>query len=142
MISLFRRDRLPAELRPVLAPEERVLAWSPVSDGGAAIVTNRGLWLSGRRIGWHEISKAVWDGRELHVTVAEVVDEQEHVTVLRDLAPRRVVLERPGDVPHLVRQRVTASIVSSELQEDGSRLVARRIPGLDGTAWMLHLPSD
>lgn len=139
MINPFRRDRLPAELRPTLAADERVVAWSRTADG-AVVATTRGLWIAGRRTGWHEITKAVWDGRALDLTVAEVVEEREHVTVLRDLPSRRVPLTAPGDVPHQVRQRVTATILSSEVQDDGSRLVNRRIPGIDGTVWMLHLP--
>jgi len=138
VIKLFQRRSLPSDLRPVLEHGERVLGWARSADG-AVIATNRGLWLDAQRLGWHEISKAVWDGRALIVTVAEIVEERPDVRVMRDLPARRVVLEDPDDVPAIVRERVTASIVSSELQEDGSRLVQRRIPGIDGTTPMLHL---
>src|SRR5207248_2358012 len=68
VMALFNRPRLPAERRPPLAPEERILAWSD-SDGGLLVATNLGLWAPGF-LGWHEIHKAAWDGTDLVVTAA------------------------------------------------------------------------
>ena len=86
-----RRPKLPASLRPALGPEERVLAWAPVSSSeGALVATNHGLWLPDdssrpaaenpgvktKKLGWHEIHKAAWSGRELRITPAEVAEER------------------------------------------------------------------
>jgi len=68
-MGIFRRRKLPAELRPALEREERVLAWTRVGEKAAVVATNLGLFLPGRdaRLGWHEIHKAVWGGRQLVV---------------------------------------------------------------------------
>ena len=63
---LGRKPKLPAELRPALDRDERVLAWAMAGDAAVvAVATNRGLWLPGRdRLGWHEIHKVIWgEGR-------------------------------------------------------------------------------
>ncbi|MFC7546036.1 hypothetical protein [Plantactinospora sp. GCM10030261] len=46
-MRLFRRTpKLPADRRPPLDPEERVLAWAVVDrQAGTVVATNRGLWL-------------------------------------------------------------------------------------------------
>lgn len=142
-MAFFRRRSLPSAYRRLFARDERVLAWAARADGpdaGLVVATNRGLWVDRERIGWHEISKAKWDNPVLVVTTTEVVDDDADPVVLRDRTSVKLTLADPGNLPQQVYQRVTHSIVSSELQPDGSRLVGRRIPGVDGIAMTLHLP--
>ena len=85
MNILRRRPKLPASLRPSLGPQARVVAWAAVGEDGALVATNRGLRLpDGRRLGWHEIHKAAWSGRELRITPAVVAEERDGYTVLAD----------------------------------------------------------
>lgn len=139
-MTLFRRKpKLPADKRPALDRDERVLAWAD-SGGGAVVATNRGLWLPERdRLGWHEIHKATWSGRELTVTPATVVEEREGYTVVADAAPLSYLLLDPGELPHQVRTRVTRSVAYTEhhaLPDGGGvRVVARRVSGVDGLSW-------
>jgi hypothetical protein len=143
-MAFFRRRTLPSSYRALFAPGERVLSWAARSDGedsGLVVATNLGLWVDRERIGWHEISKAKWENPVLIVTTTEVVDGEADPVVIRDRAPFKLTLVEPGHLPHHVYQRVTHSIVSSELQPDGSRLVGRRMPGVDGIAPTRHLPS-
>lgn len=142
-MAFFRRRSLPSAYRDLFARGERVLAWAARADGpetGLVVATNLGLWVDRERIGWHEISKAKWDNPVLVVTTAEVVDGDADPVVLRDRAPVKLTLVDPGHLPQQVYQRVTHSVVSSELQPDGSRLVGRRVPGVDGVAMTLHMP--
>ena len=128
----------------MFARDERTLAWAARADGpdtGLVVATNLGLWVDRQRIGWHEISKAKWDNPVLVVTTTEVVDGDVDPVVIRDRTPVKLTLIEPGHLPQQVYQRVTHSIVSSQLQPDGSRLVGRRMPGVDGVAWTLHVPS-
>ena len=144
MVRLFRRWRLPADRRPALEPEERVLDWARVDGTDAVIVaTNRGLWLPGRdhRLGWHEIHKAVWSGTELAITPAAVVEERDRYQVVVDQPVESFRLPDPGDVPHHVRARVTASVAYSlhhRLDPGGVRVVGRRVSGVDGLRWMVR----
>jgi hypothetical protein len=58
--------------------------------------------------------------------------------VMADDASVSVQLADPGDVPTAVRQRVTRSVaytVHHPLSTGGVRVVARRVPGMDGLAW-------
>lgn len=163
-MSLFRRTRkLPADRRPALERDERVLAWAeasggadvpdgadgpagPSAAGGPAtvVVTNRGLWLPGEpgRLGWHEIHKAVWSGRELTVTPAGVVGEGPGYAVVADRDTRTFLLLDPGDVPHQVRVRVTASVSYTSHHRlpggAGCRVVGRRVSGVDGLTWTVR----
>jgi hypothetical protein len=144
-MALFRRRVLPKAYKAMFGRGERTLAWAARADGpdtGLVVATNLGLWVDRARIGWHEISKAVWDGTSLVVTITEVVDDTADPVVIRDRESIKLTLVDPGHLPHQVRQRVTASIVSSELRPDGTRLVGRRMPGVDGIAWTLHTPSS
>jgi hypothetical protein len=140
----FRRGRLPAELRPPLDPDERLVAWAAVADpAGAAVATTAGLFLPGRerRLGWHEIHRASWSGRALTVTPAEVVAERPGYLVTADRAPVTVPLAHPGDLPRVVRSRVTRSVPFSSRHRvpgGGVLVVARRVPGVDGLCWAVR----
>jgi hypothetical protein len=144
---IFRRRRLPAELRPALAGDERVLAWAPAGATGApatgaVVATTRGLFLPGReRIGWHEIHKATWTGDALTITPAGLVEERDGYTVMADRPPVTVVVADPGDLPQVVRTRVTRSVSFSShhpVPDGGVRVVARRVPGVDGLTWTVR----
>lgn len=137
----WRRRGLPKQLRPALGAEERVVAWALAGDG-AVVATNRGLFLPGRpRLGWHEIHKAAWTGRDLVVTPADVVEERAGYQVTADAPPVRVSLADPGRLPHTVRTRVTRSVsLTSHHPVPGGavRVVGRRVPGVDGVSWTVR----
>lgn len=147
MIRLFRRrPKLPSTARPPLERDERVLAWASVGNGegdGVVVASNLGLWLPGRghRIGWHDIVKAAWSGRELTVTCGEQVAEREGYLVIADRPAERYLLLDPGELPHQVRTRVTKSVAYTQhhaLPGGAGRIVGRRVPGVDGLTWMVH----
>jgi hypothetical protein len=145
MLGLFRRHpRLPADKRPDLAREERVLAWAPIDEQRVAVATNLGLWLADApRLGWHEIHKATWSGRELAVTPAEVVESRDGYAVVADGPVRTYLLLEPGELPHQVRARVTRSVAFTAHHALaptglGVRVVARRVPGVDGLDWVVR----
>ncbi|MEV4344023.1 hypothetical protein AB0J83_06050 [Actinoplanes sp. NPDC049596] len=157
-MSLFRRrPSLPSALKPPLAPEERVVAWAATADEQAVVATNLGLWLPSApsRLGWHEIHKAAWSGRELRVTPAEVAEEREGYTVMVDGPVQTFLLLDPGQVPDQVRMRVSKSVaytnhhpvqVSTNRPEKpflvgGVRIVGRRVSGRDGLSWAVRYDS-
>ena len=139
-----RRPKLPAELRPALEDGERVLAWSAVAES-ALVATNRGLWLpGGPRLGWHEIHKAAWSGRELRIIPAEVAEVREDYAVLVDSPPVTFLLLEPGELPDQVRTRVTKSVAYTShhsLPQGGLRVVGRRVSGVDGLSWAVRYDS-
>jgi hypothetical protein len=144
-VGLFRRrPKLPADRRPVLDRDERLLAWAEVAGGdGAIVVTNHGLWPPGRaaRLGWHDIHKAVWSGRDLAVTPAERVGERDGYVVVADRPVETYLLLDPGDVPDQVRARVTRSVaytVHHPIAGGGVRVAARRVSGVDGLTWTVR----
>ncbi|NJP34689.1 hypothetical protein [Micromonospora thermarum] len=146
-MPLFRRrPKLPPADRPPLASDERVLAWAAVGNGegdGVLVATNLGLWLPGRghRIGWHDILKAVWSGRELTVTPAERLAERDGYLVVADCPAETYLLLDPGDLPHQVRARVTRSVAYTEAHPvpgGAGRIAARRVPGVDGLTWTVR----
>lgn len=142
MFSWLRKRKLPADQRPPLERDERIVAWAEAA-GGVVVATNRGLFLPGRdsRLGWHEINKAVWSGRELVVTPAEVVEEKDGYKVVVDLPAVRHLLLDPGELPPHIRTRVTRSVAyTSHHPADigGVRVVARRVPGVNGLTWTVR----
>ncbi|MDY7088306.1 MAG: hypothetical protein SYR96_24765 [Actinomycetota bacterium] len=146
MNFLRRKPSLPSALKPRLDPEERVVAWAPVADDAAVVATNHGLWLpgGGKRLGWHEIHKAAWSGRELRITPAETAEEREGYTVLVDGPIVTVLLLEPGQVPDQVRTRVTKSVAYTThhpLPTGGVRVVGRRVPGQNGLSWAVRYDS-
>ncbi|GAA0475817.1 hypothetical protein Ade02nite_42040 [Paractinoplanes deccanensis] len=157
MSFLRRRPSLPAALKPALAPDERVVAWAAVDEDQAVVVTNHGLFLPGaeERLGWHEIHKAAWSGRELRITPAEVAEERDGYTVMVDGPVRAFLLLDPGEVPDQVRMRVSKSVaythhhpvqVSTNRPDKpflvgGVRVVGRRVTGRDGLSWAVRYDS-
>jgi hypothetical protein len=149
-VGLFnRRRKLPARHRPELAAHERVLAWARVGDGDDAVsvATNLGLWLPGRgeRLGWHDILKAVWSGRELTVTPADPVAERDGYLVVADASTQTYLLLDPGELPHQVRARVTRSVAYTAhhpVPGGAGRIAARRVPGVDGLTWTVRYDPD
>jgi hypothetical protein len=144
-MALFgRAKKLPADRRPPLERDERVLAWAPAL-AGALVATNRGLWLPAdqpTRLGWHEIHKAVWTGRELAVTPARVVGDSDGYTVVEDLPIEVYPLADPGELPYQVRTRVTRSVGYTTHHPlpggGGARIAARRVPGRNGLTWTVR----
>lgn len=142
-----RRRKPPANVRPALERNERVLAWARSIDDPAVavVVTTLGLWLPGTagRLGWHQVHKATWAGSRLTVVPSRPVgagvgDEGSDYTVMADDAAVTVNLADPGDLPAVVRQRVTRSVAYTAhhpLPAGGVRVVARRIAGQDGVTW-------
>ncbi|WP_305788738.1 hypothetical protein [Symbioplanes lichenis] len=142
-MSIFRRrPKLPADKRPPLTSEERVLAWAALAGEQVVVATNRGLWLPGGFLGWHEIHKATWSGRELHVTPAVVAEERPGYDVLVDGPVTGYLLLEPGELPDHVRTRVTRSVAYTSHHplppNGGVRVVARRVSGVDGLSWSVR----
>lgn len=138
-----RRRRVPPEVALSLEPQERVLAWAQTGPDEAVVATNHGLFLPGhpRRLGWHEIHRVSWSGRDLVVTPAVLVEAHPGYAVMADAPPVAVTLLDPGDVPQVVRARVTRSVSFSSHQRvpgGAVRVVARRVPGVDGLAWTVR----
>ena len=149
-MSIFRRrPTLPAALRPPLDPGERVLAWAPLPDEQVVVATNLGLWLPDPdltygRLGWHEIHKVAWSGRELRITPAEVAEVREAYAVLVDAPIVSYLLLEPGELPDQVRTRVTGSVAYTAhhaLPVGGVRVVGRRVSGVDGLSWAVRYDS-
>ncbi|HEY7272881.1 MAG TPA: hypothetical protein VH502_09125 [Actinoplanes sp.] len=142
MSFLQRRPKLPAALRPPLDSDERVLAWAAFGPDQAVVATTRGVWLPDRgRLGWHQIHKAAWSGRELRITPAEVAEERSGYTVLVDAPVLTYLLLEPGEVPDQVRTRVTRSVAYTAhhpLPAGGVRVVGRRVSGTDGLTWSVR----
>lgn len=146
-MGLFnRRPRLPPVRRPPLAVDERVLAWAEVGSGGGegvVVASNLGFWLPGRghRLGWHDILKAVWSGKELAVTPADRVTERDGYVVVADCPTETYLLIDPGELPHQVRARVTRSVAYTKhhpVPGGAGRVVARRVAGVDGLTWTVR----
>lgn len=149
-MRFFRRyPKLPAERRPAgMEPDERVLAWAyvgPEPGGPVAVATTRGLWLPERpRLGWHEIHKATWSGRELSVTPAEIAEQRDGYSVLVDAPAIAYLLLEPAELPDHVRARVTRSVAYTShhtLPAGGVRVVGRRVTGIDGLSWAVRYDS-
>lgn len=146
MSGLFglNRRRLPADLRPRLASAERLVAWAGAPDGAAVVVTNFGLWLPAaeQRLGWHQIHKATWSGRQLAVVVAGEIRQTDEYWVMADLPPVVVTLLEPDRVPEQVRARINRSVAYTSHHPlpggGGVRVVGRRVSGVDGLRWTVR----
>ncbi|WP_203900659.1 hypothetical protein [Virgisporangium aliadipatigenens] len=147
---MFRRRKLPADRKPPLARDERVVAWAGATGDDVVVATNHGLWLPApdgpSRLRWHEIHKATWSGRALAIVPSEVVATHETYAVTADAPGRTVTLLDPDRVPEQVRARVTKSVAFTSHHPlpagGGVRVVARRVPGRDGLSWAVRYDPD
>ena len=135
------RVPLPDEVKAALGlvPGERVLAVGTDPEGRYLVATDRDLLLQRRppeyhRIGWETVDKATFDDGTLRLLGRDAAG---------DTFRLRIPLEQPGELPEVVRDRVTSSIVLSQhvaLQgEDGVRVTARRRPGEPDLRWGYRL---
>ncbi|PRX23368.1 hypothetical protein CLV67_103113 [Actinoplanes italicus] len=125
-----------------------MVAWCTVAESADDVVvaTNHGIWLPSavERLGWHEIHKAAWSGRELRITPAEVAEERDGYTVLVDGPVVSFLLLEPGELPDQVRARVTRSVAYTThhpLPEGAVRVVGRRVSGRNGLSWAVRYDS-
>ena len=141
--AFFRRRRgrvLPADVESglSLAHGERLLATAPVTGGGWVVATDHALHADGVRLPWSCVVHAAWE-RADDVLVVETVTGEPGVPA----GTRRILLDEPGSVPAVVRERVMDSIVVTQRVQltgaAGVRVVARRIPGGTELAWQLVL---
>jgi hypothetical protein len=132
-----RRVTLPAEARDVLPlhGRERLLAVARLADGSWVAATPRALVLPGRRVDWSTVAHAEWSDERSLLRVDQLR------TSAAEAETHRLVLDEPGRVPEVVRDRVTSSIVASRHTavegRAGVRVVARRVPGEDDLQWQV-----
>lgn len=142
-MKLFhKRDEPPADVVASLPRDQRIVSWGDVQGGGVVLATPAGLWWPDadgpRLIGWQHITKAIWRDGRLAVIEADIVDD----LLLVDRVPVAVELAVPRDLPPVVRKRVEANVVRSEvlaIAGGAARFVARRVPGQDGVTWWARL---
>lgn len=136
-MRLSRRLELPPDARAALPLQrrERLLTAARLTDGTWVAATQRALLLPGRRVEWTTITHAEWSDDGATMTVDELG------TGGGDPVTSRLVLDEPGRLPEVVRERVTASIVASRHTavrgRAGVRVVARRVPGSDELVWQV-----
>ena len=146
MALLRRREKPPAEVLALLDGDERLLSWAdaagPDDTTTSVVATTRGLWWpfedGPRRLPWELIDKVVWRDGWLMAIEADVLDDQ----LLVERAAVRVRLTEPRDLPPVVRKRIEANVVKTEVLSVAGgavRFVARRRPGQDGLVWWARL---
>ena len=114
-----------------VGPGERVLAWSGAEDGTVLAGTRDAFYTQSpdgevSRVPWEQVEAATWDAEDDTFRLSEVGSwgqpRREHVAVLQE----------PGRLLELVRERVTASVVlQRHVPLDGRRglrVIARRAP--------------
>lgn len=134
MVRLRRRTGPPHLPLPA---GERVLAWAGAEDGTVVAGTRDALYLSPPhpadgppagplRIAWEDVEAADWDRDAGLLRVSEVGSWGE------TRPEHRFVLDQPGRLLDLVRERVTASVVLQRhvpvRGRRGVRVIARRAP--------------
>ena len=134
MRFLRRRPVPPAVKAVTLPPGERRLAWALSTAGGPVLATDaaRGL-VDGPRLPWPGVERASWQRPRLTGLEVETVEGTGARHVLE--------LEDDGDLPEVVRTRVTASVAWSSharlTPHGGVRIVGRRRPGIEVLDWQL-----
>lgn len=134
-MRLFSRRRVPDVVRAVaLDPGERRVAWALTEGDEPVVATDLGLHVPGQpRLDWPDVERALW--RRPVLTVLEMHEQQG--------AGRRIelILADDGDLPDVVRTRVTLSVAWSSHGRlhpaGGVRVVGRRRPGRTDLQWQL-----
>lgn len=135
MRGVLGRGRVPAEIRDRLALQrrERFLASAASGDSDHLVATDQALHVpSGdgyERIGWERVEQAEWAESELNLRL------------LGERGARTYPVDKPGPLPELVQERVTASIVVNERVvldgQRGVRVLARKRPDTEELSWSL-----
>lgn len=135
-MPFLRRRRTPDAVAAVaLEPGERRVAWALTAEGEPVVATDGALYLPGpRRFAWSQVERATWERPRLTVTrVSPVEGSGEQASV--------VLSDDDGDLPDVVRARVSASVAWSSHSKlapaGGVRVVARRRAGVDALDWQL-----
>jgi hypothetical protein len=125
-----RGPGVPPEVRA--AVDGRVLAAARASDGTWLVGTRDALHVVGRERGesfawpWQEVQRADWDSEGSTLRIEQVTDYGRPVTLVS------FVLDEPGSLLPLVRERVTASVVLERRVKVGRRqgftVIGRRAP--------------
>lgn len=129
----LRRSAAPDDVRSVLPPGERVLAWGRELGGRPVVASAEALYVPDAegghtRLPFGRIAKATWSDPLLEV-------------VLVSPQRRRFALDlsEAGELPPTVRERVMSTIVVSERvaidERRGALVTARRVPGQEALAW-------
>ena len=134
-MSLLRRRPVPAAVKAVrLASGEHRVAWAVTTDGAPVVATDRALVLpDGGRLEWPQVERATW--RPPLLTVLEVAE------VEGTGAAHALALSQEGELPAVVRTRVTGSVAWSSHERlsprGGVRVVGRRVPDEELLRWQL-----
>jgi hypothetical protein len=149
----FARPPEPVRLALAGDPDERVLAWGPLTrDAGWLVATSRGLRTVGPEatmslLPWHEVGHARWTSTADGGGAFEVTPLAEVEPGVQARRPAvRHVLADAGDLPAVVRRRVDQTVVASRRAVlpggGGMLLVARRLPGQAGREWTVVFDDD
>jgi hypothetical protein len=134
-MSFLRRRRVPPVVKGlVLEPGERRMSWALTAAGEPVVATDEALVLpGGGRLEWHQVERATWQRPVLTVLEVQPVEGSG--------ARHRLELADEGDLPEVVRNRVTASVAWSSharlSPRGGVRVVGRRRAGRETLDWQL-----
>jgi len=142
-MRLGRGPTRPPAVSSALDAGERLLSWAEVGVGGHIVVSDRRLLLPGvdgspGPVDWDRVMWARWNPPALTIAgrAARVIPGGSG----RDFE-LRLALDRPGNVPAHVRERIEATIVVQRrvMLADGvgARLVARRQPRGQDVNWFV-----
>ena len=130
-----RPSRLPKEVAARLKHAGRPLAYASTADGWV-VGTRDALVIGDRVLPWEQVEDADWNADDSRLTVREVGRYGE------PRASYELVLDEPGRLLELVRERVTASVVLQRRvnieRKRGFLVIARRPPSGGEISWMVE----